>query len=182
MTRIMQFTMETLDAIKALAKKDRWLQALIVLYSAIDTLAWANKPSGDVKGEDFCSWVGTYMKSEETLGCTPEELYGARCGLVHSGAAESSLSRKGRARQIWYATAAKTVATLEAAIANQGAPAKAVCTTNLIERFAEGTTSFIDELERDRERQQQAVDRIAQWMAFLPAAPVVEALRSESEG
>jgi hypothetical protein len=41
------------------------------------------------------------------LGCTAEDLYAARCAIVHSGAAESKMSREGKASEIWYDTSPK---------------------------------------------------------------------------
>jgi hypothetical protein len=92
---IRQFGLDTLDAITAPAKGDHWMQSLVLLYSAIDTVAWACKPDGDTSGSEFCAWVEKYMRPEARLGCTAVDLYAARCAVVHSGRSESRLSRKG---------------------------------------------------------------------------------------
>lgn len=96
MTRIAQFGLQTLEAISCLITANHYMQALVVLYSAIDTLAWSTRGSGDVTRGDFCRWVTQYMQPEATLGCTPKDLYGARCALLHSGSAESKMSREVR--------------------------------------------------------------------------------------
>lgn len=43
-----QFAMETADAILQLVRANRYLHALVALYSAIDTLAWSSRTNGDV--------------------------------------------------------------------------------------------------------------------------------------
>lgn len=102
MTRIAQFGLQTLEAISCLIKANHYMQALVILYSAIDTLAWSTRSSGDVTRDDFCRWVTQYMQPEANLGCTAKDLYGARCALLHSGSAESKMSRDGAAMEIWY--------------------------------------------------------------------------------
>jgi len=56
----------------------------------------------NVKREDFVRWVNDYLLSESGLACNGDDLYGARCGLLHSYIAESTKSREGSAREINY--------------------------------------------------------------------------------
>lgn len=87
-----QFWMRTVDAIVTLIQANHYQQALVVLYAEIDTLSWVNLEEGDVSRKDFCNWVSKYLKPEVNLGCTAEDLYAARCALLHSGTAESKMS------------------------------------------------------------------------------------------
>lgn len=178
MTRIAQFGLQTLEAISCLITANHYMQALVVLYSAIDTLAWSTRRSGDVTRGDFCRWVTQYMQPEATLGCTAKDLYGARCALLHSGSAESKMSREGAAMEIWYATAKKSVPVLLAAVAKKGVQAKVVCTTDLIAIFSEGVMKFSQDLEGDPSKQREVADRILRWLNFIPSAPVVDAWNS----
>src|SRR5438128_1331218 len=114
MSEVDRFGMATVDAITHLVRANHYLHALVILYSTIDTLAWASISSGDVTRSDFCHWVRAYMNPELTMGCSPEDLYAARCALLHSSAAESKMSREGRASELWYVTAPKSTARLEA--------------------------------------------------------------------
>jgi hypothetical protein len=75
--------METVDAVTVLVRAGYYTQALILLYSAIDALSWVNRASGDVIRSDFSEWVRESMDPGLNLGCTPEDLYVARCGLLH---------------------------------------------------------------------------------------------------
>ncbi len=62
MNEVDQFGMDTVDAVSSLVATNRYLQALVLLYSAVDTLAWVSVSTGDVTRADFCSWVDVYMK------------------------------------------------------------------------------------------------------------------------
>jgi hypothetical protein len=80
------------------------------------------------------------------------------------------MSRDGRASEIWYATASKSVPVLKAAIAKKSVKAKVVCTTDLIAAFCDGALKFVDELEADPGRQRDVADRIRRWLDFVPSA------------
>src|SRR5216683_5888041 len=104
MNAVDQFGMDTVGAVSTLVTANQYMQALVLLYSAIDTLAWVSRSAGNVTRADFCRWVDVYMQPQSRLGCTAEDLYGARCSILHSSAAESKLSREGRVNELWYVT------------------------------------------------------------------------------
>jgi hypothetical protein len=92
-------------AIQLTLDAKKHLPTLILTYSAIDILAWLNRPAShpDVVKSDFTSWIDLYLLPDSNLSCSSLDLYAARCGIVHSYQAESKLSREGKAKQIWYA-------------------------------------------------------------------------------
>ena len=77
--------------------------ALILLYSAIDAASWlcAEDPDGQVQ-DHFVPWVEKYLLSTGRFECTALDLWGARCGIVHTLSPSSRLSRKERVREILY--------------------------------------------------------------------------------
>jgi hypothetical protein len=169
MNEIDQFGMQTVDAIRHLAEANCYVQALVVLYSAIDTLAWADLRSGDVKRSDFCKWVDAYLRPQQ-MGCTSDDLYGARCALVHSTAAESSMSRKGLAGELWYSTSPHSMTHLQSYAQQVGARATVVYFTSLVAAFADGVEKFSQDLASDPVREHACIQRIRLWLRFLPAA------------
>jgi hypothetical protein len=76
--------------------------ALILLYTGIDTLATISMPEGQdqVRSVDFKDWATRYIELDLTVSA--DELWGARCGLVHSYGSESRASRRGDIREIGY--------------------------------------------------------------------------------
>lgn len=172
MNNIDQFAMETVDAISHLVRADRWLQALVLLYSAIDTLAWSNRNEGDVTRSDFCRWVSVYMDPGPQLNCTPDDLYAARCALLHSGAAQSKLSREGNASELWYATSPHSIPQIQAFAKQVEVDAKIVYVTALVAAFSEGAMKFSDELSFDDTRRRETTERIRRWLRFVPSSSV----------
>src|SRR5438045_609045 len=72
--------------------KGRLLPCLVLLYAAIDIVA--SLESGKASGSAFMAWSDKYLLQGTSLPCTASDLYGARCGILHTLSAESNMSRK----------------------------------------------------------------------------------------
>jgi hypothetical protein len=98
---------ETLSAIDDCLKAERQLPALVLMYSLIDSLAWAASDQSVAETKiRFESWVSTWLlphmpKSNPQI--TPTDLYAARCALIHTGTGISRLSKSKRAKRLLYA-------------------------------------------------------------------------------
>jgi len=171
MSGVAAFVLDTIDALSLLVGAGKWRQALVVLYSAIDTLAWSTLVDGDVTRSDFCAWVNSYMDPPATVQCTAEDLYAARCGLLHSSSAGSRLSREGKAAELWYATSADRVPVLRRLAHEKGHSAKIVGITPLVEAFADGARRFVETLAADRALDARVNARVALWLGFVRSTP-----------
>jgi hypothetical protein len=80
------------------------LPALILLYSGIDAFASLMRPETepDTSGAYFKKWADDYMIGPSHLEIGSEDLWGARCGLLHTHAASSRVAREGKARPLHY--------------------------------------------------------------------------------
>ncbi len=98
--RVNEFTI----SMKLLLDARHTLPALIMLFATIDILGALLRPESetDTKGEHFKNWVEDYMIGYSQVAFTSEELWSARCGLLHTHTASSRLSRQGKARQLHY--------------------------------------------------------------------------------
>jgi hypothetical protein len=96
--RAMERTVRDLvAAIEDCLNADRWEPCLILLFVAIDSMAWLERDGeGDVQRKDFVAWAERYMLPESGLQCTADELYSARCGMLHSLTADSRRQRANR--------------------------------------------------------------------------------------
>jgi uncharacterized protein YqiB (DUF1249 family) len=169
MDPITSFTVETIEVLLGLIKAGNYTQALIILYSAIDTMAWTNIPEGNVFKPIFCAWVDEYMNSDETIGCKSIDLYSARCGLVHSYSSESSLSQEGEAREIWYVSSPASKDDLQI-YADQLKPNTiAVNITELISAFIIGTENYKNVISNDPEKKKSVNKRLEKWFRFIPS-------------
>lgn len=163
--------MQTIDAIKQLVVANRYVQALVVLYSAIDTLAWVSLETGDVTRSAFCQWVDTYVFPEKLIGCTAQDLYAARCAIVHSGTTESKLSRDGKARELWYVTSSLSAERLQEYARSVGSNAHVIPFTLLVAAFTDGAMNFSEALTQNVELESRCVERMKHWLRFVTLPP-----------
>ena len=77
---------------------------LVLIYSGIDAMANLTRPDDQVEVEpnDFTDWVTKYIEIDAEEQVTPEEFYGARCGVLHTYGVESRKTRHGKARKVGY--------------------------------------------------------------------------------
>lgn len=127
--------------------------ALILLYSGIDIAA--GLASGDTEintraGKRFVKWVGRYIAPETSLSCTANDLYGARCGVVHGFSPQSGLSRGKKARLVYYAHGQSDPAKLVSLGRRLGMPEYIVIHIgDLVKAARDGFTRFLQEAEAD---------------------------------
>lgn len=80
--------------------------AVLLSYCAIDAMAYLSMPEGKQKAtnSDFKDWVRKYMKTDhvQPIQYNEDDLWGARCGIVHTYGVESDLSKDGKCRRIVY--------------------------------------------------------------------------------
>ena len=78
--------------------------AVILIYAGIDALVHLGIPKAQMEAtdRDFISWVEKYIKIGSKNQITGEELYSARCAVLHAYGVESRRTRKGTARMIAY--------------------------------------------------------------------------------
>lgn len=76
---------------------------LVLVYTAMDTLAWALY-GGNTQGvrERFTSLCENYILPGSGIPCAALELYAARCSVLHTLGWESDLSKAGKARSVYY--------------------------------------------------------------------------------
>ena len=166
MDRLFKFTIDTLEALNLLQKHGKMTQLLIILYSAIDTMAWVGLPSGDITRRGFKDWVNQYFLPGTSLRCTADDLYSARCALLHSHTAESSDTSKGVARQIWYYGKGKSEDFLIKQIEDRK-DVVAVRVVDLILAFSDGAFRHIEDIGKDPEKSKVAIERAARWLGWI---------------
>jgi len=134
--------------------------ALTLILSGIDAMAALEKSAepGGVKNR-FVAWVNEYMEFDEW----PEaglEIYGARCGMLHTYGPISDLSEAGRVRPIVYTSGGGKVVL-------QSAELVIVCIERLALRFFRGIAKYLDVLITDNEKRALATPRLLQMFHEL---------------
>jgi hypothetical protein len=116
-----------------------YIPSLILLYSAIDIMAWLNRSEthDEVSRGDFKKWVNIYLLPNSNLGCKAIDLYSARCSIVHSYTSESPLSASGQAKKLFYCYGSAKRDRLQDTVdrSSQGGKATVVCMDDLVKAF-----------------------------------------------
>jgi hypothetical protein len=159
-----------LESIDDCLAKQRILPCLTLLYSGIDVVASLEYPAST--RARFIKWVDEYLLTNTSLSCTGADLYGARCGLLHSFSAESDLSNQGKARQIIYAWGSAKAEDLAAAAKALGRGDCAVHIRDLIDAFRAGLANYLEEVTRDPNREQKLKAKVGLWFAHMGQDPV----------
>ncbi len=136
-----------LKAIDLLIDKHLQGPALIMIYSTIDILAWLNRNENhkDVTKSDFSVWVDKYLLPTKNLDVSSVDLHSARCSLLHSYTSESSLSREGKAKEIFYSWGNFTNDGLQTIIDSTDRGAIAIQIEDLVKALMSGSQRFVDE-------------------------------------
>lgn len=125
-------------------RNDLVLPCVALIYSTIDQLAYLDRAPEheDVRGEDFIRWVDTYLLPGSGLNCSAIDIYGARCGMLHSQSPQSKLSRQGKAKQLCYARGETTREEFQAFADRFGYDAIAVHPKRLLEALIVAENRF----------------------------------------
>jgi hypothetical protein len=80
------------------------LPAFILLYATIDILSSLTRPMNQTGTSRavFKDWVTKYMLGTRTLDWNANDVYGARCGILHTYSIESDQSRTNKAKPLVF--------------------------------------------------------------------------------
>jgi hypothetical protein len=85
--------------------------ALILIYSGIDAMAWLDRPPGgseEIGRKGFTAWCNKYLLNPVDQLLTGDDLYAARCGLLHTHTPNSKMFRDGKVTKLFYSRRVKT--------------------------------------------------------------------------
>ncbi|MDD5677464.1 MAG: hypothetical protein PHW60_05655 [Kiritimatiellae bacterium] len=95
---------DMLTACKACLECKLFIPGLALAYTTIDAAAWV--AYGDQEKEvglRFRKWIDEWILQKHSLGCTSQELYAARCGVLHRLNPDSTLTVNKGTRLVVYA-------------------------------------------------------------------------------
>lgn len=150
-------------AINCLVESSFVEAALMLTYAGIDQLAWLSVATQESDGEDFKAWVEKYLSPSTKLGCSADDLWAARNGLIHMAAAESRDFYKANAKLIYYVSG--NVICTE----NKSEDIVIINSTALIVAFIIGAQKFISDLESNSQNITVAAQKAETILAFRAA-------------
>ena len=131
--------------VQDLLQQNRLFPAFILMYSGLDILGSMTRPKGnlDTSGTDFKNWVANFMLKGSSLHATPDDLWGARCGVLHTATARSRNSREGKAREVHYVRGDKGFAKFaQEEFDKLGEPKVVIDIDTLFDAFFDGVGKF----------------------------------------
>lgn len=137
--------------IEACIEKGLPLPAMVLTYSAIEIVGWLASPDESSSRRNFTAWVDAYLLKARPLKCTALDLWGGRCGLVHTLTPYSDWSRRGKARLICLVYGSKRAEDMQEAIELSGIAGRyvAVKVEELYEAWRLGVLHLAEELDGD---------------------------------
>jgi len=124
-------------------------------------MSWLAIMDKESNAQDFKNWVAAYINPSENLGCSADDLWAARNGLIHTGAAESRDFYKNKdVRKIFY-TVGHAIC-----VENKSEDTLIISTTKLICAFISGSARFISEIEKDSSRLSVAGQKAGTMLFF----------------
>jgi hypothetical protein len=154
--------------------------ALILIYTAIDTVSWiASADENQPVGKRFQTWVDKWMLQKYPLPCTAEELYAARCGLLHTLTPYSNLSQKKGVRQIAYALGKAKQKDLEDSIKIlEYSGLVAIHVDDIFSSFRNGFVDFLEMLENDPAEKKLFAEKAKKHFSMMEISTIDEFLAS----
>jgi len=143
-------------------------EALVLVFSAVDTLAFLGSPAGTEYSDrgPFIEWCEKYMVpclGSRSGGPSGIDLYAARCGVLHVSSAKSSLGQQGKAREIWYEFRGQYGVNIAT---NTPKQAMFLGVEALVAAFEKGSNCFLEELNHDQARRALAEERTRSFFTW----------------
>lgn len=158
---------DSLRAMRLCVDNKLLLPSIAIFYTTVDAVAALEH--GRASRSRFVAWVDRYMLVPGRFAFTAEELYAARCAIVHSLAAESDDTRAGRARMVAYAWGSGTAETLRHLIQIGGRERTIVAASleDMLAALTEGFAKFKEELSTDRGRLEAVIRNPPQFLSSI---------------
>ena len=156
-----------------LAKDRQCLVSAMLIYSTIDALAAMTRPKAqlDTDRDTFKAWVAKYLLDGSLLGCTSEDLYGARCGVLHTYGMDSERRRKGKARALVYKW--REGPQPSDGGRNEIPPdATTLCVEDLYDALRRGVENFLSAIDANEELRSRVAHHKANLLCYRPWTPV----------
>jgi hypothetical protein len=152
-----------------LVEQKQTLPALVLIYSGMDIVAGLERQVGEGTKAAFVRWCDNYLLKAQSLACSALELYGARCGILHTYSPDSDLSKAGKVRRVFYAWGTATTESLNVSAAHlKKVDVVGLHLDDLLAAFEAGIVKWFDDVIKDPERKAKVETGAGMWFVNLP--------------
>ena len=147
--------------------------ATILIYAAMDAMAYLGIPESqeEVGKADFIAWATTHIRLPGKEQLTGEDLYGARCAMLHAYGVRSRMSHAGQCRLIGYMDKSDPPVRYNPAVSKE---LVLVSVPVLADALFAGIDSYLVTLFTDKNRGALAEERLRGLVHALPTAGKLE--------
>jgi len=164
-----------LTGIQACLDQQCLVSAVTLVFAAIDALAALTRPinQAETDGATFRAWATRFLHPVQRMNCTVEDLWGARCGVLHTYSPEAVRAARRGARRIYYqwrqGPPADTVRAL---------PARSVVVIveDLYAALFDGAHAYMDETSADADLKARLNAHLPSLLCYEPSDPFVAAM------
>jgi len=143
------------------------VSAVTLMFAAIDALAALTRPitQGETDSETFRTWTNRFIDPATRLHCTAQDLWGARCGILHSYSPEAARAAQFGARRVFYQWRQGPAANAARAL-----PANAIVLTveDLYEVLVDAMNAYLHESVVDAELSQRLNVHLPSLLCYEP--------------
>jgi hypothetical protein len=157
---------ELCRSINLLHSNSLLLPALMMTYATIDILSSLACSAQESSGSDFRDWVNRYLLPHSQLCCTAEDLWSARCSLLHTYTPDSRDSKTGKAHKMIY-----LAGVLDESVRNTAEfvteKYSIVVSQDLFNALSSALSRFMEELEKDELLKNRVTARAGNFFATI---------------
>lgn len=155
--------------IEACIERQCLISAIALIFASLDSISALTRPNGqaDTTSKQFIEWVDRFLLPHAGLKCTSEELYAARCGVLHTHSPESNIQRRsnGTVKRLVYQWRSGPAADAEIALPND---ATTIVVEDLFDSFTNAVDGFLGEVEQDSNLADVVNSHLAELLCYRP--------------
>jgi hypothetical protein len=165
-----RIVVELVEALKKAFPQDNPnFAGLVLLYAAMDIISSLSRPiaEADTTRAVFKQWIDTYMLPDSGLKCNADDIYAARCGILHTLSLSSFASRIGKAKQISYLNKQSGVQRMQKLCDSKGHDVIVVWMYAYIHAFYRGIFRFTAAIRTDSDLRSRVFHHVENAAAMI---------------
>jgi hypothetical protein len=159
-----------LHGVQACIEHQCLVSSVTLMLTTIDALAALTRPINlrETNGAIFRAWLTRFLHPKQRLNCSVEDLWGARCGVLHTYSPEAIRAADAGARRVYYQWRQGPVV---GAIRVLPANSIIVIIEDLHEALIDAVQSYLVEIPSDSNLQASLRAHLPSLLCYVPYDP-----------
>jgi hypothetical protein len=159
-----------LSGMQACLDRQCLVSAVTLMFSTIDALAALTRPltQDETDGGTFRGWAERFLQPGTSLGVTSIDLWGARCGILHTYSPETTRAARQGARQLFYQWKRGPAAKTQRALPNG---AVVVVVETLGDAVRDAADAYLQAISHDADLAKRMKAHLQSLLCYKPYDP-----------